>query len=166
MGVYYFFLIVSFLFLQDTILLCCECDTTVHLACLNPPLVNLPENINWVCDECRANDSAENKTPIKDCSSDEGKMENNKSLAASPAPFPSTSSAAPGGMINYGPWVFGTRQLELKGPPFEWDSLPSPDPEIPDAAAWTPEEVHNYFSSLGFQEQATKFRQNVSNSIR
>ncbi len=138
---------------QDTILLCVECDTTFHRGCL-PSTANAgSDNENWVCDECHANES-ENKTPIKDSSSDEGgKID--KSLAASPIP------AAPSTGTHFGPWVFGTRQLELKGPPFEWQSLPTPDPEIPDAAAWTPDDVHGYFSSLGFQEQAALLRQNV-----
>jgi hypothetical protein len=116
-----------------------------------------------VCYECHSNESAE-KTPIKDSSSDEGKI----SIAAPPPPqqqpqvvsavspfFPSTSNSL-------GPWIFGTRQLELKGPPFEWDAVPPPDPSIPDAAQWTPDEVQSYFSNIGFEEQAALFRQNVS----
>jgi len=55
--------------------------------------------------------------------------------------------------------IFGTRQLELKGPPLEWEVAPTPDPAIPDASLWTPDDVQNYFSRKGFQEQASLLRQ-------
>lgn len=110
----------------------------------------MPDGCHWTCDECRSNDSTE-KTPVKDSSSEEGKIENKISPPAQP-PVPSS----------LGPWVFGTRQLELKGPPFEWDCVPNPDPNIPDASQWTSEEVQSYFSRLGFEEQAVLLRHNVS----
>lgn len=108
----------------------------------------MPDGCYWACDECRANESVD-KTPVKDSSSEEGKNENKIS------PF------LPSAPISLGPWVFGTRQLELKGPPFEWDCIPNPDPTIPDASQWTSEDVQSYFNRLGFEEQATSLRQNV-----
>ncbi|XP_057379377.1 protein let-418-like [Daphnia carinata] len=134
---------------QDTVLLCCECDTTFHRSCLTSPPATMPDGCYWTCDDCRANESVE-KTPVKDSSSEEGKVENK----ISPSPF------QPSAPISLGPWVFGTRQLELKGPPFEWDCVPNPDPTIPDASQWTSEDVQSYFSRLGFEEQATLLRHN------
>ena len=144
-------------------MLCCECDTTFHRNCLNPIPSVVPDVCNWVCDECHSNESIE-KTPIKDSSSDEGKI----SIAApppsqqQPQAMAAVSPFFPSASNSLGPWVFGTRQLELKGPPFEWDAVPPPDPSIPDAAQWTPDEVQSYFSNIGFEEQAALFRQNVS----
>ena len=113
-----------------------------------------PDGSYWTCDDCRSNESAE-KTPVKDSSSEEGKIENK--IAASP------SQPAPAPVPNsLGPWVFGTRQLELKGPPFEWDCVPNPDPNIPDASQWSSEDVQSYFSRLGFEEQAILLKHNVS----
>ena len=115
-----------------------------------------------MCEECRSNESVE-KTPNKDSSSDEGKA----STIAAPIPpqqqpqSEGISHFFPSAPNTLGPWVFGTRQLELKGPPFEWDAVPPPDPSIPDAAQWTPDEVQSYFNNLGFEEQAALFRQNV-----
>ena len=149
------FITIFFCNLQDTILLCCECDTTFHRSCLSSPPATMPDGCYWACDECRANESVE-KTPVKDSSSEEGKVD---IKAASPF-----QPAAPNS--SFGPWVFGTRQLELKGPPFEWDCVPNPDPNIPDASHWTSEDVQSYFSQLGFQEQAALLRHNVSNTLR
>lgn len=140
--------------MQDTILLCCECDTTFHRTCLNP----IPEAVTegdhrWVCDGCRSNDTAETltKSPVKECTPT---PEENKKQVPITLPFPTFS--------NLGPWVYGTRQLELKGPPFDLDfGPPIPDPTIPDAAVWTPEDVQNYFSRIGFEEQAALLRQHV-----
>ncbi len=112
----------------------------------------MPDGCYWACDDCRANESVE-KTPVKDSSSEEGKVE----IKAS-SPF---QPAAPSSL---GPWIFGTRQLELKGPPFEWDCVPNPDPSIPDASLWSSEDVQSYFSQLGFQEQAALLRHNVSST--
>ena len=77
-------------------------------------------------------------------------------------PMGGVSQFFPSAPNSLGPWVFGTRQLELKGPPFEWDAVPPPDPSIPDAAQWSPDEVQSYFNNLGFEEQASLFRQNVN----
>jgi hypothetical protein len=115
----------------------------------------MPDGCYWACDDCRANESVE-KTPVKDSSSEEGKVENNSSSKIS-----SSSSFQPLAPISLGPWVFGTRQLELKGPPFEWNCVPNPDPSIPDASLWTSEDVQSYFSRLGFEEQAALLRHNV-----
>jgi hypothetical protein len=114
----------------------------------------MPDGCYWACDDCRANESVE-KTPVKDSSSEEGKVENNSSKISS------SSSFQPLAPISLGPWVFGTRQLELKGPPFEWNCVPNPDPSIPDASLWTSEDVQSYFSRLGFEEQAALLRHNV-----
>ncbi|XP_046630687.1 sterile alpha motif domain-containing protein 13-like [Daphnia pulicaria] len=113
----------------------------------------MPDGCYWACDDCRANESVE-KTPVKDSSSEEGKVENNSSKISS------SSSFQPLAPISLGPWVFGTRQLELKGPPFEWNCVPNPDPSIPDASLWTSEDVQSYFSRLGFEEQAALLRHN------
>ena len=127
-------------------MLCCECDTTFHRACLNPAPANVPDTCTWVCDGCQANDSAE-KTPVKEVA-EEPKSVDKASPFFSPA--------------SLGPWVMGTRQLELKGPPFEWDCNGTPDPKIPDASAWSHDDVFKYFAQLGFEEQASILRQNVS----
>lgn len=128
-------------------LLCCECDTTFHRACLSPPPASVPDTCTWVCDGCQANDSAD-KTPVKEPEV----AEVTKSEKASPFLSP----------VSMGPWVLGTRQLELKGPPFEWETGGAPDPKIPDASGWTLDDVFKYFSQHGFEEQATVLRQNVS----
>jgi hypothetical protein len=141
---------------QDTVLLCCECDTTFHRSCLTSPPATMPDGCYWACDDCRANESVE-KTPVKDSSSEEGKVENKISSSSS-------SSFQPLAPISLGPWVFGTRQLELKGPPFEWNCV-NPDPSIPDASHWTSEDVQSYFSRLGFEEQAALLRHNVIHQI-
>ena len=129
-------------------MLCCECDTTFHRACLNHPPANIPDSCTWVCDDCRANDSAD-KTSVKE-------VEETKHDSKLTSPFLSPAAGS------IGPWVFGTRQLELKGPPFEWECNGTPDPKIPDASAWTLDDVHKYFSQLGFEEQAAVLRQNVN----
>lgn len=116
--------------------------------------VYMPDGCYWACDDCRANESVE-KSPVKDSSSEDGKVENNSSKISS------SSSFQPLAPISLGPWVFGTRQLELKGPPFEWNCVPNPDPSIPDASLWTSEDVQSYFSRLGFEEQAALLRHNV-----
>jgi len=131
---------------QDTLLLCCECDTTFHRTCLNTVIESADNEQQWVCDVCRSNHSAE-PTPS-------GKIqdipEESKSTITTPS-FPSVP--------NLGPWIFGTRQLELKGPPFQLNQTPVPDPSIPDAAVWTPQDVQDYFSKIGFEEQAALLRQ-------
>jgi E3 ubiquitin-protein ligase UHRF1 len=36
-------------------LLCDECDDAYHMACLKPPLTNLPNNDDWYCPDCKVN---------------------------------------------------------------------------------------------------------------
>ncbi|XP_011503304.1 PREDICTED: E3 ubiquitin-protein ligase UHRF1-like [Ceratosolen solmsi marchali] len=36
-------------------LLCDECDDAYHMACLNPPLMDLPTNDDWYCPDCKVN---------------------------------------------------------------------------------------------------------------
>jgi len=131
---------------QDTLLLCCECDTTFHRACLNTVVETVENGQRWVCDGCRSNQTAEPTPPEKIQDS----PEEIKKTITTPS-FPSVP--------NLGPWIFGTRQLELKGPPFQLDQIPVPDPNIPDAAVWTPQDVQDYFSKIGFEEQAALLRQ-------
>jgi len=99
-----------------------------------------------VCDGCRSSHSAESSPSEKTQES----PEETKKTITTPS-FPSVP--------NLGPWIFGTRQLELKGPPFQLDQIPVPDPTIPDAAVWTPQDVQDYFSKIGFEEQAVLLRQ-------
>ena len=129
-------------------LLCCECDTTFHRACLNPVVETLENGQRWVCDGCRSSHSAESSPSEKT----QEISEETKKTITTPS-FPSVP--------NLGPWIFGTRQLELKGPPFQLDQIPVPDPTIPDAAVWTPQDVQDYFSKIGFEEQAVLLRQHV-----
>ena len=151
--------------MQDTILLCCQCDTTVHRACLNSVPTVIPDG-HWICDGCRERPRetsvtpacavASEVTPAKEMSIVEDKSHvspTNANIVTRPT-FPL--------LPNLGPWVFGTRQLELKGPPLEWDVTPVPDPSIPDASLWTPEDVENYFNLKGFRDQASLLRQHVS----
>ena len=151
--------------MQDTLLLCCECDTTYHRSCLSPvPEIGSDEQ-HWVCDGCRSSHPVEASTPSKVAikesleESDESKesKESKDSSKRSTITTPSFPSVP-----NLGPWIFGTRQLELKGPPFQLDQVPVPDPTIPDAAVWTPEDVQDYFSKIGFEEQAALLRQHVT----
>jgi len=130
-------------------LLCCECDTTFHRACLNTVVETVENGQRWVCDGCRSNQTAEPTPPEKIQDS----PEEIKKTITTPS-FPSVP--------NLGPWIFGTRQLELKGPPFQLDQIPVPDPNIPDAAVWTPQDVQDYFSKIGFEEQAALLRQHVT----
>lgn len=162
---------------QDTILLCCQCDMTFHRACLDPVPAVMPEN-PWSCDSCskqqleppattaNANEAStaakeDNSLPVKESPTGEAKSPA-PSAVVTPTPTP-TSTPAPALSVPFlGPWIFGTRQLELKGPPLEWEVAPTPDPAIPDASLWTPDDVQNYFSRKGFQEQASLLRQHVS----
>ena len=144
---------------QDTILLCCQCDTTFHRSCLNLAPLTMPDDHSWICDGCReqcresgsnsgSGDENQMKTPVKKLPSVDGK--------------PSVVTPNFASVPNFGPWIFGTRQLELKGPPLEWNTTPTPDLSIPDASLWSPDDVHNYFSQKGFHEQASLLRQKVN----
>lgn len=155
-----------FRYSQDTILLCCKCDTTFHRACLGS--VPTADGQHWVCNGCRSDpvDSAA-QAPKESCpelvkvaevakTPEAGKVLDAVKTTVT-ITTPSYSS-----IPNFGPWIFGTRQLELRGPPLEWDAIPAPDPSVPDASNWTPEDVHNYFCMKGFGEQAALLRQHVS----
>ncbi|KYM96770.1 E3 ubiquitin-protein ligase UHRF1 [Cyphomyrmex costatus] len=38
---------------ENTLLICDECDDMFHMKCLNPPLLELPEESYWYCPECK-----------------------------------------------------------------------------------------------------------------
>lgn len=38
---------------ENTLLICDECDDMFHMKCLNPPLLELPEEAYWYCPECK-----------------------------------------------------------------------------------------------------------------
>ncbi|KAL6259769.1 hypothetical protein P5V15_009682 [Pogonomyrmex californicus] len=60
---------------ENTLLICDECDDMFHMKCLNPPLLELPQETYWYCPECK-NDENEivkagdklktKKKPIRD----------------------------------------------------------------------------------------------------
>jgi len=38
---------------ENTLLICDECDDMFHMKCLDPPLLELPEETYWYCPECK-----------------------------------------------------------------------------------------------------------------
>ncbi|XP_025997047.1 E3 ubiquitin-protein ligase UHRF1 isoform X2 [Solenopsis invicta] len=42
---------------EDTLLICDECNCLFHMKCLNPPLLELPQETYWYCPECKIDEN-------------------------------------------------------------------------------------------------------------
>ncbi|XP_036147944.1 E3 ubiquitin-protein ligase UHRF1 isoform X2 [Monomorium pharaonis] len=42
---------------EDTLLICDECQDMFHMKCLDPPLLELPQETYWYCPECKINEN-------------------------------------------------------------------------------------------------------------
>lgn len=42
---------------ENTLLICDECDDMFHMKCLNPPLLELPQEPHWYCPECKLDEN-------------------------------------------------------------------------------------------------------------
>uniref|UniRef100_H2Z2E7 PHD-type domain-containing protein n=1 Tax=Ciona savignyi TaxID=51511 RepID=H2Z2E7_CIOSA len=122
-----------------SILFCDGCDKAYHMSCHEPEVLEKPEG-KWLCSSCLNDPSVS----IDDISEEENGLDSDRTSLSSGFQTSGTSSAlritvSPSSNTNYS--VDSAAQFH----------------QAPDSANWNAVEVSNYFSSVGFADQAKIF---------